>query len=213
MNRIKYYRQQSGLTQLEFAQKMKVAQGTVSQWECGKREPSLETVKKISEVLKVSPSLLLGVEEDTDTRVTTTKMPPEYHKVPIVGSVACSWNEGFIEDFDGEYSYINEYLYRKYGDFVRATVARGNSMKDMINPGDLLIVVPASDVENNDVVIATIGDDELTAKLFHYNPSGGFDLIPVNPSYGKQSFLPEEILSLPVKVVARVVEIRKELRA
>ena len=213
MNRIKYYRQQSGLTQLEFAQKMKVAQGTVSQWECGKREPSLETVKKISEVLKVSPSLLLGVEEDTDTRVTATKIPPETHKIPIVGSVACSWDEGFIDDFDGEYAFVNDYLYDKYGNSIRATIARGNSMREMICPGDLLIVVPATDVENNDVVIATIGDDELTAKQFHRNTVGGFDLIPVNPSYGKQSFRPEEILSLPVKVVGRVVEIRKGLRA
>lgn len=213
MNKIKYYRQQAGLTQLEFAKKMQVVQGTASQWESGKRAPSLDMIIKIAEVLNVSPTLLLDIETPQDTTVSPTKIPPEYHRIPIVGSVACSWEEGFIQDFDGEYTFINEHLYDKYGDMVRATVARGNSMKDMINPGDLLIVVPAADVENDDIVIATIGDDELTAKQFHYNASGGFDLIPVNPSYGRQSFTQQEIEMLPVNVVGRVIEIRKGLRA
>ena len=214
MNKIRYYREKAGMTQVEFAKKMQVVQGTASQWERGKRVPSLDMIIKIAEVLNISPSLLLDVNSpEQDTTVKPTKIPPEYHKIPLVGSVACSWDEGFIQDFDGDYTFINDYLFDKYGDMVRATVARGNSMKDMINPGDLLIVVPASDVENDDIVIATIGDDELTAKQFHYNASGGFDLIPVNPSYGKQSFSQEEIIKLPVKVVARVVEIRKGLRA
>ena len=212
MNLIKYYRQKSGLTQQEFAQKMQVLQGTVSQWESDKRVPSLDRTLKIAEVLNVSPSLLLGLEKKEDTHVNSTEIPPEYHKVPIVGSVACSWEKGFIEEFDGDYSFINDYLYNKYGSDIRAVKAKGNSMKDVISPGDLLIVVPASDVQNDDIVIATIGDDELTAKKFHYNDSGGFDLIPVNPSYGIQSFSAAEVQKLPVNVVARVIEIRKGLR-
>ena len=161
----------------------------------------------------VSSDYLLGITEETEKTERLLDVPTEVHKVPIVGSVACSWDKGFIEEFEGDYLFINDYLFNKYGDLPRAIVARGNSMKDMISNGDLLIVVPPTDIENNDIVIATIGDDELTAKKFHYNNTGGFDLIPVNPVYGTQSFTADDIRKLPVKVVGRVIEIRKGLRA
>ena len=153
MNLIKYYRQQSGLSQKEFAEKLQVVQGTVSQWESGKRVPSLDMVMQIGKVLNVSPLLLLGLTPTEETHINSTNIPPEYHKVPIVGSVACSWDKGFIEEFDGDYAFINDYLYDKYGDTTRAVKAKGNSMKDLISSGDLLIVVPASDIQNDDAPV------------------------------------------------------------
>lgn len=216
MNRLKELRTSKNLTREDLAKILNVTSMTVYRYETESRQINNKALQKLSDYFDVTYDYILGKdlpEIENVPKIQTAKIPPEYHKIPIVGSVACSWDKGFIEDFDGEYSYINDYLYDKYGDMVRATTARGNSMKEMINPGDLLIVVPATDIENDDIVIAMVGDDELTAKKFHYNDVGGFDLIPVNPSYGKQSFTKDEIMKLPVKVVARVVEIRKELRA
>ena len=217
MNNLKLLRKQKMLNQDDLGKIVGVTKMTISRWESGKSDIDFQSLKKLSEYFDTSIDYILGIDDKPPEwqkiQQKTEKVPAETHRVPIVGSVACSWDEGFIEEFDGEYAHVNDYLYHKYGDMIRATVARGNSMQEMISPGDLLIVVPATDVENNDVVIATIGDDELTAKKFHYNDSGGFDLIPVNPSYGRQSFSQDEIAKLPVKVVARVVEIRKGLRA
>ena len=209
MNRLKELRVGKNLTRQDLADILGVTVMTIYRYETGIHDISNSNLTKLSEYFGVTIDYILG-KKDQEKR---TQRSNNYHKVPIVGSVACSWDEGFIENFDGECVYINDAVYDKYGDQVRATIARGNSMKDMINPGDLLIVVPASDIENDDVVIATISDDELTAKKFHYNDVGGFDLIPVNSSYGTQSFSPEEIMKLPVSIVARVIEIRKGLRA
>lgn len=217
MNNLKLLRKQKNLSQDDLGRVVGVTKMSISRWESGKSDIDFDNLRKLSNYFGVTIDYILGHADTPKPEwqdiSSPVNVPPETHKIPIVGSVACSWDKGFINDFDGDFAYVNDYLYDKYGEAVRATVARGNSMREMISPGDLLIVVPASDIEDNDVVIATIGDDELTAKKFHYNDSGGFDLIPVNPLYGKQSFSKAEVLKLPVKVVARVVEIRKGLRA
>ena len=219
MNNLRTLRKQQGLSQEDLGRIVHVTKMTISRWEQSKSDIDIVNLKKLSDYFGVSIDYILGnvdmrqKNDDGQSNITQIKnFPAESHKVPIVGSVACSWDEGFIEDFDGEYTYVNDYLHDKYGENIRATIARGNSMKDMIVPGDLLIVVPASDLQNEDIVIATIGDDELTAKKIHFNNYNGFDLIPVNPKYGTQSFTKDEIKKLPVNIVGRVIEIRKGLR-
>ena len=213
MSKIKSLRVENHLSQKQLAEQLGISQNAVSQWEKGNRSPSLEMVIRMAEIFNVPAADLLDSKKYANLpNIQTASVPSETHKIPIVGSVACSWNEGFIDDFDGEYSFINDYLYDKYGDAVRATYARGDSMVDKISPGDLLIVIPAYDVENNDIVIATICGDELTAKKFRYNDCGGFDLIPENASYSPQSFTEAQIKKLPVQIVGRVIEIRKSLR-
>ena len=218
MNRLKELRSRQNLSRQDLADILGITSMTVYRYETEAHQIPNKILKKISDYFNVSYDYILGNSSEPnqlqsgEKEIFNVNIPPEHHKVPIVGSVACSWDKGFINDFDGDYIYINDYLYDKYGDDVRATIARGNSMKDMINPGDLLIVVPASDIQNDDIVIAMIGDDEITAKKLHYNNEEGFDLIPVNPNFGKQSFSGNEIKSLPVSIVARVVEIRKGLR-
>lgn len=49
--RIKEFRLSKNLTQKEFADKLKVERTTVSMWENNKSSPSVQTLKKIAEVL------------------------------------------------------------------------------------------------------------------------------------------------------------------
>ena len=212
MNRLKELRTSQGLSRQDLADILKVTSMTVYRYETESHQIPNKVLKQLSDYFGVSTDYILGKGTDKVKKFQTVTVPRESHRVPIVGSVACSWDEGFIDNFDGDYIYVNDYLYDKYSDSIRATIARGNSMIDMISPGDLLIVVPASDIENDDVVIATIGDDELTAKKIHFNDADGFDLVPVNPAYGKQSFSRDDIKKLPVNVIGRVIEIRKGLR-
>ena len=214
MNKIKNLRVVNNLSQKNLAEKLGISQNAVSQWERGERMPSLEMIVKMAEIFNVpATDLLENSKYPNLSNLIPSTVPSETHKIPIVGSVACSWDEGFLENFDGEYAYINDYYFDKYGNVVRGMYARGDSMIDMISPGDLLIVIPAYDVENNDIVIATICGDEITAKKIHFNGNGGFDLIPVNSIYNPQSFSAEQVEKLPVKITGRVIEIRKGLRA
>lgn len=52
-DRIKKYRKEAGLTQSALAKKMHVTQSLIGQWEKGYRNPKLENILKISDVLGV----------------------------------------------------------------------------------------------------------------------------------------------------------------
>lgn len=58
-------------TQGELAQRLKVKQGTISQWEQGERSPSLLSLRKIACLFGVTVSYLLGeTEGDRDDKVS-----------------------------------------------------------------------------------------------------------------------------------------------
>lgn len=61
--RIKEIREAKGQKQKDLANALGIAANTLSQYECGKREPDLETTKRIAEFLGVSIDYLLGTEQ------------------------------------------------------------------------------------------------------------------------------------------------------
>ena len=60
MNIIKELRKKKGVQQKELALVIGVAQPTVSEWESGKKDPSGERLKKLSEYFEVDELVILG---------------------------------------------------------------------------------------------------------------------------------------------------------
>ena len=56
-------RNEAGLTLVELAEKLGVTKPTISNWETGQRQPTLERLVQISSILGVSIAYLLGVDE------------------------------------------------------------------------------------------------------------------------------------------------------
>ncbi|MCX8092995.1 MAG: helix-turn-helix domain-containing protein [Candidatus Goldbacteria bacterium] len=61
--KIRFYRENAGLTQEQLSELINVSQNFLSQIENGKRTPSLKTIIKISEVLKMPVFLLFQFDE------------------------------------------------------------------------------------------------------------------------------------------------------
>lgn len=64
---LKDARLKKNLSQKEVAEKIGVAKSTYSLYESGNREPNVDTIKKIADVLDVSADKLLGLETDDIT--------------------------------------------------------------------------------------------------------------------------------------------------
>ena len=64
---LRYAREQKGLSQKDVAEKIGVAKSTYSLYESGNREPNVQTIKKISDVLNVSADDLLGINSEPTT--------------------------------------------------------------------------------------------------------------------------------------------------
>lgn len=58
--RLKGLRKAANLTQIEFAKKFDIANGTVGNWESGNRQPDYATLQKIADFFTVSIDYLLG---------------------------------------------------------------------------------------------------------------------------------------------------------
>lgn len=59
MNRIKFLREEAGMTQQELADKLNGAKSTIAMYEKGDRKPSLEVLVKLSEIFNCSIDYIL----------------------------------------------------------------------------------------------------------------------------------------------------------
>ena len=92
------------------------------------------------------------------------------------------------------------------GDYF-GLVIQGDSMEPKISEGDVVIVRQQEDVESGQIAIVTVnGDDATCKKVMKYGSH--LRLVSFNPKYEPMQFTEEEVNSLPVKILGRVVELR-----
>lgn len=64
---LKIARERKGLSQKDIAEGIGVAKSTYSLYESGNREPNVQTIKKIADLLNVSADELLGIDDEPHT--------------------------------------------------------------------------------------------------------------------------------------------------
>lgn len=75
---IKKYRKRAGLTQKELAKKCGLATGTIQQYELNKRQPRLEQINLIANILGVHPLVILGqISEPFAKKITESDIPSD----------------------------------------------------------------------------------------------------------------------------------------
>lgn len=63
---IKHFREEKKMSQAELAERLNVTRQAVSNWECGKTEPDIETLHKIADILEITiEELIYGVKRET----------------------------------------------------------------------------------------------------------------------------------------------------
>lgn len=93
------------------------------------------------------------------------------------------------------------------GDFFALKI-KGDSMEPRITEGDVVIVREQPDVESGEVAIVLVNGDDATVKKLVKYENGSIALVAFNPAYQPMLFTPEQIESLPVRVIGKVVELR-----
>lgn len=201
-NILKSLRVAKGLTQDELSKQLNISRSTIGMYEKGAREPDFETLELIADYFNVDTDYLLG------RTVKTTYIPSSALRkgvsINVLGRVAAGISIDAIEEVIDTEEITEEMA--KTGEFFGLKI-KGNSMEPRIYENDVVIVRQQNDAESGDVVIATINGDEATCKrLRKYRD--GIELISNNPSYEPMFFSNEEILSKPVRIIGKVVELR-----
>ena len=198
MSRLKAARRAKHMTQADVAEYIGLTQGAYSNWERGETKIDSLQLSRLAELFGVSVDYLLG---KTDVPSSS------YIRVPVLGRVAAGIPIDAIEDVidwedistaaagDGEYFGLQ---------------IKGHSMEPKISDGDVVIVRRQPDVDSGDIAVVLVNGDDATVKKVKKSPQG-VTLIPSNPAYEPMYYSNEEIESLPVQILGRVVELRAKL--
>lgn len=201
--RLKQLRKERNINQRELSEYLKVAPSTISMYENGQREPNFEVLEVLADFFNVDMNYLLG-KTDKTTKLIIDK--PQGLKIPVLGTVAAGIPISAVEDIL-DYEEVPQ-SWENQGEFFGLKI-KGDSMKPDINNGDTVIVRQQSTANNGDVVIALVNGDDATCKKFE-KLDNGIMLISNNSEYSPMYFSNEEVVTKPVVIIGRVVELRRK---
>lgn len=197
MNKIRELRNQKGIKQADLAKDINVSQAALSGYETGKYEADINTYRRIADYFDVTLDYLLG-------GVSGRKKHGEYIRIPVLGRVAAGIPIDAIEEvIDWEDISVDEV---GNGEYFGLQI-KGQSMEPKISDGDVVIVRRQPDVDSGDIAVVLVNGNDATVKRIKKSPQG-VTLIPSNPAYEPMYYSNEEIESLPVTILGRVVELR-----
>lgn len=185
----------------ELSRRTGIPEGTISQYKKGLYEPKQKKLHVIAETLGVSVDWLMGY----NVPMTLSKEQVKERKwIPVLGTVRAGIPIEAVENII-DYEEISEDMARQ-GEFFALQI-KGDSMEPKISEGDVVIVRKQSDVDSGNIAIVLVNGEEATIKKIQ-KFDGGINLIPSNPSYDVRTYTNDQIESLPVQILGKVVELR-----
>lgn len=186
-----------GWSQQDLAEKMDTTQQTIQRYESGSRDIKSSVLIKLSAVLGVTISYLLGME---NTSIPNNDMV----EVPLYGAIAAGTP---IEMIPVENSQpVPSEVRRRYPSAFLLKV-EGDSMNKILPNGCYALVDPCEAVEHNGAPYAVCvnGYDATIKRVNKLN--NGFELAPDSndPTYSKQVFNYNEPGTQTITVIGRVV--------
>ena len=195
-DRLRNLRKSRNLTQNKLADDLKIAKSTISMYENGNREPDFETLEMIADYFNVSLGSL----------ISNVVPPHSAHgiSIPVLGYVKAGIPIEAVEDVL-DYEEISAEM-ASQGEYFALSI-KGNSMEPRITEGDVVIVRKQNIVENGELAVVLVNGNDATVKKFYMNDNG-VTLISTNPTYEPFYFSKDDVDSLPVQVIGKVVELR-----
>lgn len=173
--RIRQLRIEKDMTQEMLGEKIGVKKAAIYKYENGlvvnlKRD----IIEKLANVLEVSPSYLMGLDDIKDVPQGFQPVP-SMKKIPRVGRIACG-TPILAEENVEEYDSVPEHW---KADFTLVCV--GDSMAPKIQDGDLVAIKQQETVENGQIAAVLINNEATLKRVYVYPDK--LILRPENPEY------------------------------
>lgn len=201
--KIKELRLKNNLTQKELASFLNLTPKMISFYELGERTPPMDIVLKLADYFKVSTDYLLKGEKNIPNQ-ESTQYKKRGIKIPVLGRIQAGIPVEAIEEII-DYEEIDEEL-AKTGDFFCLQI-KGDSMAPRMLEGDVVVVRKQPDLENGQIGIVLVNGQDATIKKVVKHETG-ISLVAFNTAYPTRIFTFEDIETLPVVILGRVVELR-----
>jgi repressor LexA len=198
MEHLRTIREQRNLSQKDVAKYLGISSQAYGYYERGERSPGAGNLRKLANFFDVSVDFLLGREliKDEPNRL-----------IPLLGTVPAGTPIEAIEDIE-EYIDIYPRLV-KHGELFALRV-QGASMEPDLRIGDMFIIEKQEFVDNCYVAVVRVNGEDVTLKRVKLTAKG-LMLIPSNPAYDPVYFDSDQIATLPVTIIGKVIELRRRL--
>lgn len=194
-------RKHHGLTLEQVADVVGVGKSTVRKWETGMiANMRRDKIALLAKALHTSPAYLMGWEDDN-----TIEESHSAQRIPVLGYVAAGIPIEAIENII-DYEELSPDMLKGGAEYFALKI-KGQSMEPKISDGDVVIVRKQPDVDSGQIAIVCVNGDEATCKKV-MKQENGILLLPLNPAYAPTFYSNEDIESIPITVLGRVVELR-----
>lgn len=195
---IRELRNKRELTQREFAKLINLAPSTIAMYETGKRKPDSDTLQVIADFFGVTTDYLLGRESTSKKKGV---------KIPVLGTIAAGIPIEAIEELDSEdWEEIDEEM-AATGEFYALKI-QGDSMEPRFTEGDVVIVRKQEDIESGEIGVVIVNGSDATVKKVMKEDNGIMLVATNNNVYTPKFYNEEQINTLPVRIIGKVVELR-----
>ena len=176
---------------------LKTDRAMVSKWETGYQTPVLYTISCLAKIFNVSIDYLNGDG-------TAINIERKGVSIPVLGYVRAGIPIEAVENIL-DYEEISIDMASK-GEYFALSI-KGDSMEPKISEGDVVIVRKQDIVENGELAVVLVNGNDATVKKFYMNENG-VSLISTNSAYDPFYYTKEQVDTLPVRVIGKVVELR-----
>lgn len=214
-DRIKHRRKELNLTQEQLANRLGYKnKATIGKIETGVNDIVQSKVIDFAKALNTTPAYLMGWVDDAKSYNINNGDLVDNHssikslagvRIPVLGEIVAGLPiDAYQEILD--YEEIPAAL-ASQGEFFALKV-KGDSMSPRISDGDIVICKQQSDIESGDIAVVTINGDTATLKKV-VKHSTGITLVALNTAvFQPQFFTNEEVISLPITIQGKVIELR-----
>ena len=196
-DRIRKARLEKGLSQAELAELLGYkSRSSINKIEVEGRDIPRSSIVKFAQVLGVTPSYLMGWEEETSEPDALEVLMKKYDNIkpvklkrfPLLGEIACG--EPIFADEDRESCVMADMDIN--ADFC--LTAKGDSMINArINDGDIVFIKEMPMVDNGDIAAVIIDDDATLKRVYYYPEDNTIQLIAENPKFKPLIYKNEEL--------------------
>lgn len=232
---LNYYLGLNGYNQADLARHLHVSTATTAKWCTAQTMPRIDKIQSICNWLGTEKADLLeepsgvnkkmrpksALEEETIRVAGSILRNPDIKKllelesklntqqssavrIPVLGRVAAGIPLEMVEDVI-DWEEIDDAT-AKQGTIFALSI-KGDSMEPRIVNGDVVIVRQQDDAESGEIVIVSVNGDDATCKRLR-KYKDGIELVPSNPAYPPLYFSNEDIITKPVKILGKVIELR-----
>lgn len=201
-DRIRKARLEKGLSQAELAELLGYkSRSSINKIEVEGRDIPRSSIVKFAQVLGVTPSYLMGWDNESSEKDPLDALIEKYDNIkpvklkrfPLLGEIACG--EPIFADEDRESCVMADMDIN--ADFC--LTAKGDSMINArINDGDIVFIKEMPMVDNGDIAAVIIDDEATLKKVYYYPDKGKLVLYPENPNYEPFIYVGEELNSIRI---------------